>query len=416
MKRGITVGGPIISVLLMAVLVAVFFAAGCGGGSETTTTAASTTETTAAPTTDTTEAPSGGASGGEIKFGALIPYTGIAAAAGKQTEEGIKLAISEVGGQVAGKKITLVTEDETDDPAVASAKAKKLIEQDKVQILLGPLLAHTSAAVGPYAGSFPIPEMVFGGAAAPTSKDTFYPGSSIGDAYPVGEFAYDDLKSRKAAIMVMDYLYGQQLAEGFEQAFTAKGGTIVSDQRIPMGTADVAPMFENLKDADLLAIFVVNPTDVAFVKQYRAAGLKMPVVLISNAPQEEPVLQQAMGDDVLGMYGSSWYGPLLDTPENKEFVSKYKAMFGVDPGIGSQPAYTAAALFIKALEQTGGDADAAKVIAAVEAMKDFPTPGGPITLGPGRVATHDQHIFKAEKVDGVIRWVFVKTLTAVPPR
>ncbi|MCU0495391.1 MAG: ABC transporter substrate-binding protein [Chloroflexaceae bacterium] len=372
----------------------------------------------AAPQTSAPQgnAPQGSAaSGEEIKIGVILPYTGVAAAAGKSIEQGIKTAVNEVGGQINGRQITLLFEDETDNPQTAVAKARKLVEQDQVAALIGPQLAHTAAAVGAYAAQSGVPHIGLGASGRPTSDHTFFPGSGKGDAYPTGLFAYEELGARKAAILYMDYLFGQTLRDGFKEAFTGKGGEVVAEKAIPLGTADVAPFLEGVTSADLLAVFLTAPSDLSFVRQYQQLGLKQPVIFISNAPQEEPLLQQ-MGDAAVGMYGSSYYSPQIDTPANKTFVEQYQAAFNMRPGAATQVAYLGARLYLQALQATNGDPSRDKITAALTGIKDMAHPAGTVSVGEGRVLTHDQWIFKVEKVGDRFVWQPVKQYAAVSPK
>lgn len=356
------------------------------------------------------------AAGGEVKLGALIPYTGIGAMTAKDIEQGIKFAIERAGGQTAGKKIALVTEDETDDPSIAVAKARKLVEQDKVVGVIGPLLAHNAAAVAAFLAPSGIPNINFGNIDGTESKDSFYAvGTGKGNAYPVGVYAYDELGAKTAAVLAMDYSMGEQSAVGFIDGFTSKGGKIVSRQKIPMGAADMAPFIEGIGKADLVAALLVNPSDMAFVRQYTQAGLKMPVVFISNSPQEEPVLAQ-MGDAVLGMYGASLYSPLIDTPFNKQFVQEYTAKYGGVPGGTTQAGYLATAMYLEAIKSTGGDTDKAKITQALLGIKNLENPGGLASVSPGRIVIQDLHIFKAIKIGSRYAWSVVKTIPQVQPR
>lgn len=352
---------------------------------------------------------------GEIKIGVIIPYTGVAAAASTSIEQGIELAVQDAGGAINGRQIVLVKEDETDDPQVAVTKARKLVEQDQVAAILGPQLAHTAAAVGGYLATSGVPHVGLAAAGGASSQYTFAPGSGAGDAYPTGEWAYDQLGARSAAIMFMDYLYGQQLRDGFKAAFTAKGGTVASEQAIPFGTSDMAPFLENVGDADLIALFLTAPADMAFVRQYRELGLDQEVLFISNAPQEEPLLAQ-MGDGAVGMYGSSYYSPEIESEANQAFVEKYRAAYDAYPGPAAQVAYLGATMYLSALKATNGDTAGDKVTEAMLNISDLTHPGGTVSMGPGRIAIRDQWIFEVGRVGERYAWVPVTSIPAVQPR
>src|SRR5665811_118765 len=131
-------------VLMVVAALAALAVVGCG--STTTKPAPATTATTAAPATTATTT----AAAGTIKIGALLDFTGPIADLGPMFEMGIKLALEEVNYTVAGKKIELIVEDSATSVDTAVLKAKKLVEQDGVKIIIGPLMGDAHLALGPY--------------------------------------------------------------------------------------------------------------------------------------------------------------------------------------------------------------------------------------------------------------------------
>lgn len=356
----------------------------------------------------------------QVKVGVILPYSGLAAAVAPSVETGIRYAFD----TAEDCEYELIFEDETDDPTNAVNKARKLVEEDGVAVIIGPQLAHTAAAVSAYATQVGVPHISLSAADGPESEHSFFLGSGIGDAIPSGEFAATDLGASTAAILYQDYLYGQQSKDGFVEGFTANGGEIVSEQPIPFGTSDMAPFLENIGDADVVAVLLLNPSDFAFVRQYREFGLEQPVIFISNAPQEAPLLMQ-MGDDVIGMYGASWYTPMIESPENGAFVQgymdgKYIEEFGFPnspPGIATHVAFMGAQLFLEALNETGGDTDPAALNAALAGITELANPAGAVTMGPGRVAIHDQYIQQVVPLgEGLYGWSVVKLVEDVEPK
>src|SRR5512132_3513402 len=87
---------------------------------------------------------------GPIKIGFLAPLTGPFAQIGKDMVNGNQLYLAEIGGQVAGRKVEVLVEDDEGNPATALNKSRKLVEQDKVQILTGGMLANVGYALQPY--------------------------------------------------------------------------------------------------------------------------------------------------------------------------------------------------------------------------------------------------------------------------
>ncbi|MDX2160293.1 MAG: penicillin-binding protein activator [bacterium] len=351
-----------------------------------------------------------------IRVGVILPLTGAAAAVGPEVQLGVEFAFGQIENEIAGRPIEIIFEDETDDPAQSVARARKLVEEDGVDVIIGPQLAHTGAAVSAYAEQAGVIHIALGAADGPESAHTFFPGSGRGDAYQTGVFAYEELGARTAAVLYADYLFGQQSRDGFVESFTELGGEVTSEQPVGFGVADMAPFLENIGDVDVVAVLLLNPSDFAFVRQYREFGLEAPVIFISNAPQEAPLLTQ-MGDDVIGMYGSSWYSPLIDSEENAAFVGAFVEAYERPPGTAVHVAYSAASMFIAAAEATEGDTSPEAITEAILALEELPNPSGVVTMGEGRVAIHPHYIFQVEEMEeGLYVWAPVTTYEAVEPR
>jgi len=97
------------------------------------------------------------AQGGAIKIGLLAPLSGAFSATGKDMLVGTELYLDEIGRQAAGRKIELIIEDTEGTPAAALTKARKLVEQDRVHVLTGGLLASTGYALQPLVDGQRIP-------------------------------------------------------------------------------------------------------------------------------------------------------------------------------------------------------------------------------------------------------------------
>ena len=96
-----------------------------------------------------TAAPAPARAAETIKVGFMAPLSGIFAQAGKDMLEGIKLAFEQIGYQTAGRKIELIEEDDGGNPAVAQAKYRELVSQDRVHVLTGVLLSNIGYALIP---------------------------------------------------------------------------------------------------------------------------------------------------------------------------------------------------------------------------------------------------------------------------
>src|SRR5438552_9661339 len=154
------------------------------------------------------------AQGGPIKIGLLAPLTGAAAALGKDMLNGTELYLDGIGSQVSGRKIELIVEDTEGTPATALTKARKLVEQDRVHVLTGGLLASTGYALQPFVDGQRIPT-TFPVIAAddltqrkPARWIVRTGWTTSQPMHPFGEWVAKTLKYKKVATIGMDYAFG----------------------------------------------------------------------------------------------------------------------------------------------------------------------------------------------------------------
>lgn len=349
-----------------------------------------------------------------VKIGVIRGFTGAVAAIGAELSRGVDWVLSENGYEIAGRPIIVIEEDEGETPEKAVAKAKKLVEQDKVDVILGPLLAHSTMAVQGYLKMKGVPQLAFGPSDEPVSKHAFWSyATGRGGAYPGGQWAYDVLGARKATFLYTDYLFSHQLRDGFKAGFEARGGTIVADIPVPWPEIDMAPYLVKIKDTDVVVPFLV-PAAATFVQQYREFGLKVPVFFMAALMYEEPLLR-ALGDAALGMYGTTWYSAEIDTPENKRFVAAFKNKYGYYPAMGTIQGYWPARMYVEALKATRGNADPKKITDALLAIKSIDTPAGTLSYTSGRTSVQDIYILQVVKKDRYA-WKVLKKYSGIMPR
>ncbi|HLB12676.1 MAG TPA: ABC transporter substrate-binding protein [Dehalococcoidia bacterium] len=351
-----------------------------------------------------------------VKIGALMDLTGPLSGAGQWVKTGIEFRMEEAGYEVAGKKVELIIEDDASDTAKALEKAKKLVETDKVSLILGPLHAGAALAVAPYVSSAKVPNLSISGLAWDwTAKFdyTFGPSGSLRQATKaMGWYAYEALGLKNVTTIGTDFVAGYAYIGGFADGFKEKGGTIVQQQWAPTGTPDFSPYLTALKPADATVAWIVG-TDVPFLKQYEQYGLykKMPLHASTMSGFAEPVTLKEVGDSALGIQGQSYYTALIDSAENKPFVERFTKKLGRPPTALEVQAYVAASFALEALKITGGDTAPDKLSKALMGLK-LNTPMGPISFDPtSRFGIRTAYIVEATKVGG--EWV-QKVIKAYP--
>jgi branched-chain amino acid transport system substrate-binding protein len=340
-----------------------------------------------------------------IRIGAILPYTGPGSATIQYCETGLDFVFEEAGWEVAGREIILIKEDETPDPTVAVAKARKLVEEDKVDVILGPVLLHTGEAVGAYLEGQRIPHIWVASSPYETERSVdFMPYPVVVSQCPyLGHYAYDVLGYKAASLLYSDYAYPHAVMDGFKAGFSEKGGIVIQEQPVPMEELETPPYIVAIdKTADCVVTLLVGPASINFPRQAKEYGLNIPILIAHCSPYEEPVLA-GIGDAGLGMIGLDVYTPLIDTPENKKFVEDYSSKYGLVPGFQSMTVYQAATLYLEAVKATGGDTSFEKISEAMKGL-EFATPQGVTKISPKGRGIIDVYILEVVKIDDRYAW------------
>lgn len=354
--------------------------------------------------------------GEPIKMGALLPFTGPFADYGSFLKEGLEWRLDEANYQIAGRPIELIIEDSASDTSLSLEKTKKLVDVDKVSIVIGPLHSGVFLGLSPYLSENKILQV--GLMTKPLPSGTFDSyvnpfGTLYSDGVPLGWYAYDQLGVRTITTIGSDYVAGKSFVNGAADTFKGKGGTVVQQQWAAAGTTDFGPFLTAMKDADAVVTWLGSAEQVRFVKQYHEFGKKMPILMVS-ADQVRSVDMVSLGDTILGSIGSVTYTSRLDNPANKKFVKAFKARFGKDrnPERDVYAAYAAVSLVLDGLAATGGDTTLAKLRPAILGLNlDYPQ--GSVSLHPSGHAIYDRYIVEAKLIDGKYLWDVIHTYPKV---
>ena len=342
--------------------------------------------------------------GETIKIGALLPTTGVYASLGQNLLNGMELYFEENNWEIAGKKIEVIHEDSEADPQVSLRKLRKLIDQDNIDILTGPVSTAVAYALRDEVDKKKLPYLVShaGGNDLVRSKRSDYIWRSSFSSWQIGhsmgEWAYENV-GKKIYLTAADYAFGHEVAEAFKEAYTKAGGEIVDEVYPPLGNNDFSSYLAkmNRDDIDGIYAFYAGSDAVRFVQQYEQYGLKGKIPLIGsgwlNAEDTRP--QQKLAPE--GIKSALFWDYNLDTPENKAFVEAYEKKFDQRPSIESLEGYDAAMIIGEAIESLNGDvSDSEKLVEAISNV-EITSPRGPIKFDK---ETHNiiQNIYIMETV------------------
>jgi branched-chain amino acid transport system substrate-binding protein len=361
----------------------------------------------------------------ELRIGLIAPMTGPFAQVGADMTNGFKMYLDEVNSNFAGAKVNLIIEDSQGKPDTAVTKAKKLILEDHVQLLVGGVLAPEGYALAPVSTA----EKTVYIASVPAADDLTqrqlgnYPyfirtsWTSSQPHHPLGQWACDQ-GYKKIITVGADYAFGYEAVGGFQKAFEDCGGKIIQKIWPPLGTKDFGPYIPSFKaDADAVFSLMVGPMPLQFPKQLRASGWTKPIIG-GGTSYDESVLP-FMGDEVIGDVSALQYSAGLQTPRNEAFVKAYRAKYGKVPSYFSESNYTTAMMIDMVTKQAKGAWPGPEAFIAKMLTLKVDAPRGPVSFDDMRNPVQDIYIKKVEKTkmfgyDKDELWnVVIKTYPAV---
>jgi branched-chain amino acid transport system substrate-binding protein len=339
----------------------------------------------------------------ELRIGYLAPLTGGLAQTGIDMRDGFLLYLEEHGNKLGGMDVKLIIEDEQGKGDVAVTKAKKLVLQDKVHMLIGGVLASTGYALAPvstelktmYIPSIPAADDL----TQRQLKDFPYlirtSWSSSQPHHPLGQWACDQ-GYKKVVTIAADYAFGYEVVGGFQKAFEDCGGKIVQKIWPPLGAKDFGPFIPTIKaDTDAVLSLMVGPMPAQFIKQMRGAGFKKPI--IGGGTSYDEFVLPFMGDEAIGDVSALHYSAALDTPKNIAFVKAYRTKFGKVPSYYSENNYTTAQWLDEALKKAGGKWPGPEELIKLMVGIKLDAVRGPVSLDENRNPIQNIYIKKVEK-------------------
>jgi len=344
----------------------------------------------------------------DLKIGLILPMTGPFASHGKQIMNGVKLYLAQNGDTIAGRKVLLIVKDDAPGTAGDASKrrAQELVIQDNVDILAGFSLTPEAFAVAPVATEAKKPMVVMNAATSSvTTKSNYIVRTSMTLPQVTAPIASWAAKNgiKKVFTIVADYGPGHDAEGQFKKTFTAGGGEIVGEVRVPVGNPDFAPYLQKVKDTKPDAVFLFVPNGemgISFMKGFQERGLAQAGIrLIATGDLLDEDILDAVGDPALGVVNAFHYSEAHKSPENAAFTAAYAKAYPKDrPNFMAVGGYDGMRLIAEALKKTGGDADADKFIEAVKGMK-WASPRGPVMIDPAtRDIVQTVYIRKVEKV------------------
>src|SRR5256885_380146 len=354
---------------------------------------------------------------GPIRIGFLTVKTGALAAGGRQMEEGLALYLDQHQGQLAGRKIEVVTLDTAGQPATTKTRTQEAVERYQVHAIIGPLAAFEALAINDYVKQAKVPVISPSAAAEDLTQRNLNHWfvravtTSAQMNHPLGEYAAKVLEYKRVATIGDDFAFGHETTAGFQRTFEENGGKVVQKLWSPLNVADYGSYVGEIKtDVDAVYASFAGANGLRFLRQYAEYGLKGKIPVLGNMTTVDEGILKNMGDEAVGVVSSGWYSAAIDNPENQKLVADFRKKYDEDMGYYSAGAYTAALFLDLALQKVKGNIEAKeafmKALRSLDIKESF--------RGPARIDQHGNplltvYVRKVERKNGRLVNTVVQT-------
>ena len=344
--------------------------------------------------------PSAIAQSQKVRVGMMLPYTGTYAQLGTAITNGFKLAVGERGGKLGGRELEYFTVDDEAEPSKAPENTNKLVQRDKVDVLIGTV--HSGVQMGmvkiaketntlmiiPNAGL----DAATGALCAPNIFRTSF--SNWQPSYPMGK-VLADRGIRNVISLAWKYGAGEEAVAGFTEGFIKAGGKSVRGLWIPFPNAEFQPLLTEIASIkpDAVFVFFAGAGAAKFVRDYAAAGLRKTIPLFGSGFLTDGILD-AIQDVGQGLETTLHYADGLNSKRDKDFRAAYTKAFTSEPDVYAVQGYDAGLLLSAGVDAVKGDISKRKeMIAAMEKVK-IDSPRGPWTMSKSHNPIQDIYLRK----------------------
>ncbi|MEM9330320.1 MAG: ABC transporter substrate-binding protein [Pseudomonadota bacterium] len=333
-----------------------------------------------------------------VKVGMITTLSGGGAGLGIDVRDGFMLAVKKSGNN----DMEVIVEDDQRKPDIAVQLADKMIQSEKVDILTGIIWSNLAIAVVPSAtaqGKFYLspnagPSLLAGKAC----HENYFNVSWQNDNLPEAAGAYaNEVGYKNTFLMAPNYPAGKDMVSGYKRFYK---GDVNSEVYTQLGQKDYAAEIAQIRasGADSVFFFLPGGMGIAFMKQYAASGVDVP--LFGPAFSFDQGILQAVGDAALGIKNISQWNKDIDNAANKAFVEGFQAEYGRLPSLYASQGYDTANLILSAMGKADvNDADAFRA-ALKEA--DFDSVRGNFSFASNQHPIQDLYVREVVKEGDVL--------------
>ena len=356
------------------------------------------------------------AQSGKVRVGFMLPYTGTFAQLGVAIENGVRLAIDQQGGKLGGREIEWFKVDDESEPSKGVENASKLVQRDKVDVLIGTVHSGVQMRIHKVARDTGVLNLIPNAGVLAATRALCAPNvfrASYTNSQPtlgLGK-AMVERGHKKAVWISWKYAAGDEAFEGFKQSYTAAGGTIVKELGLPFPNVEFQALLTEIAalKPDAVACFFAGGGAVKFIKDYAAAGLKDKIPLYGSGFLTEGVLDAA-GPAAEGIITAMHYADSLNTPRDNAFRLEYAKAFRSQPDVYAMQGYDTGLLLIQGANAVKGDLSAKPALYKALEGATIDSPRGKWTMSKAHNPIQDIYLRRVENKENKVISVAAKAL------
>lgn len=356
------------------------------------------------------------AQGAKVRVGLMLPYTGTFAQLGVAIENGVRMAIGEQGGKLGGREIEWFKVDDESDPSKGVENANKLVQRDKVDVLIGTVHSGVQMGIHKVARDSGVLNLIPNAGVHAATRALCAPNvfrTSFSNSQPtlaLGK-AMVDRGHKKAVWITWKYAAGDEAFEGFKTSYTQAGGTIVKELGLPFPNVEFQALLTEIASLkpDAVACFFAGGGAAKFIRDYAAAGLKGKIPLYGSGFLTEGVLDAA-GPAADGIITTMHYSDSLQTPRNQKFRLDYAKTFRMQPDVYAVQGYDTGLLLVHGANAVKGDLGAKPALYKAMESAVIDSPRGKWTMSKAHNPVQDIYLRVVENKENKVIGVAAKAL------
>ena len=352
----------------------------------------------------------------KVRVGLMLPYTGTFAQLGVAIENGVRMAIDEKGGKLGGRDIEWFKVDDESEPSKGVENATKLVQRDKVDVLIGTVHSGVQMGIQKVARDSGVLSLIPNAGVHAATRALCAPNvfrTSFTNSQPtlaLGKTMVD--KGHKKAVWITwKYAAGDEAFEGFRDSYTRAGGTIVKELGLPFPNVEFQALLTEIASLkpDAVACFFAGGGAAKFIKDYAAAGLKDRIPLYGSGFLTEGVLAAA-GPAAEGIVTTMHYSDSLDTPRNRQFRLAYAKAFRLQPDVYAVQGYDTGQLLALGAAAVNGDLNNKQALYKAMESATIDSPRGKWTMSKSHNPIQDMYLRQVLNGENKVIGVAAKAL------